>query len=63
MALIENTLFGKVDKVKTAIERIKTFDPSQSEQFHGYAPYYVVNPIVDRTTGDVWEFLEHHNAN
>ena len=39
MALIEHTLLGKVDKVKTAIERIKTYDPIRN----GYMdkPYYV----------------------
>lgn len=38
MALIEHTLFGKVDKVKTAIERIKAYDPIAN----GYMdePYY-----------------------
>ena len=41
MALIEHTLFGKVDKVKVAVERIKTFDPSQSEALVHLAPYYV----------------------
>jgi len=41
MSLIEYTLDGKVDKVKMAIERIKTFDPSQSEALQDLAPYYV----------------------
>jgi len=41
MALIEYTLEGKIDKVKTAIERIKLFDPSQSESLQDLAPYYV----------------------
>jgi len=27
--LIENTLFGEVDKVKIAIERIQTFEPPE----------------------------------
>ena len=37
MPLIEDTLFGKVDKVQTAIDRIRSFDPT------GYTdnPYYV----------------------
>jgi phosphoadenosine phosphosulfate reductase len=29
MALIENTLFGEVDKVKTAIDRLKAFEPPE----------------------------------
>lgn len=39
MALVEHTLMGKVDKVKTAIERIKAYDPIRN----GYMdkPYYV----------------------
>jgi len=41
MPLIEETLFGQIDKVKMAIERIKTFDPSKSELLQGLAPYYV----------------------
>lgn len=41
MALLENTLFGKVDKVATAIERIRTFDPSKIESLKDLAPYYV----------------------
>jgi phosphoadenosine phosphosulfate reductase len=38
MALIEHTLFGKVDKVKTAIERIQNFNPLELGQDQ---PYYV----------------------
>jgi len=41
MSLIEYTLDGKVDKVKIAIERIRTFDPCQSEVMQDLAPYYV----------------------
>lgn len=37
MALIEHTLLGKIDKVKIAINRIKTFDPTAT----GKEPYYV----------------------
>jgi len=38
MALIENTLYGRVDKVKTAIKRIQDFDPLN----YGLdEPYYV----------------------
>lgn len=39
MALIEQTLFGKVDKVKIAIDRIKSFEPISN----GFMdePYYV----------------------
>lgn len=29
MPLIENTLFGRIDKVKIAIERLKTFEPPE----------------------------------
>ena len=39
MPLIENTFFGKVDKVKQAIERIKAFDPVSTGLFD--LPYYV----------------------
>jgi len=38
MALIENTLYGRIDKVKTAIKRIQDFDPLN----YGLdEPYYV----------------------
>jgi len=39
VALIENTLFGKTDKVKTAIERIRSFDPLTMGIMD--TPYYV----------------------
>lgn len=39
MSLIETTLFGRTDKVKTAIERIRTFDPISSGIMDD--PYYV----------------------
>lgn len=29
MSLVENTLFGKVDKVQKAIERLKAFEPEE----------------------------------
>ena len=41
MPLIEYTLDGRVDKVQKAIERIRLFDPSQSEYLQYLAPYYV----------------------
>jgi len=37
MSLIEHNIFGKVDKVKIAIERIKSFNPLQ----YSDEPYYV----------------------
>ena len=39
MPLIEDTLFGRTDKVKTAIERIRTFDPLQNGVSD--KPYYI----------------------
>ena len=39
MPLIEDTLLGRIDKVKTAIERIRTFDPLQNGISDD--PYYV----------------------
>jgi phosphoadenosine phosphosulfate reductase len=37
MALIENTMFGRIDKVQTAIERIRRYDPA----LDGGEPYYI----------------------
>ena len=39
MPLVEDTLLGRTDKVKTAIERIRTFDPLQNGVSDN--PYYV----------------------
>ena len=48
--LVENTLFGVVDKVKTAIDRIKTFEPPEGYYvaFSGGKDSCVVLDLVKR---------------
>ena len=52
MALIENTMFGDIDKVAVAIERIKTFDPPDRPYFvaiSGGKDSSVIHDLVKRS--------------
>ncbi len=51
MTLIENTLFGDIDRVDVAIERIKTFEPKEDEYWVGISggkDSTVINDLVKR---------------
>lgn len=64
MALIENTLFGTVDKVQIAIDRLKAFEPEEGYYicFSGGKDSQCVYHLAVQGGGALRRSLQHNKC-